>query len=204
MVSDDTCYYDSAARQTIYRFHGPQNTQQKIYIFSLVDQNFEMDLIPNADTTININSTTCQHLTKGKLDSLPNLTIHENDTLFITQKVAGCFVDYREKLMIIKQNDYYKLEYRNTDPDFIVSSRMLPESFKGQFQRFLNNLKDFLIKYELINYHPKNNLRHVFFGLSTNTATLFFRKGKTVYEVPIDDKLSAFKDFKTQMGITEN
>jgi hypothetical protein len=188
----DSNYYDSIKNVTITQFDSLKNGKIEVFIFSLLTDNFEQRFDLNKDTIISFDTALYSSFNKtNNLKEFSGLASNLSDTIYIGQKVVGCFGGEIEKLKILKQKDNkFKIEYSNSKNQ---SSIVIDSLFYKHFE-------DFLSKAKAIFPDKENGL--TFINLSTTSIDTYIRKGNNVLEFPDIYDWKGYDDLKKQIGIT--
>ena len=166
----DSTFYDSTKNSTITQFDSLKNGKVQVSIFSILTDNFEPILDLQKDTIIYFDTALYSSFKKiNDFKTFSNLASNISDTIYIGQKVVGCFGGEIEKLKIIKQTgNKFKIEYSNSKN---ISAVIIDSLFE-------NHLADFLSKSKSLFPDKENGLTLTHF--STTRIDTYIRIGKNV------------------------
>jgi hypothetical protein len=190
---DDSVYYDSLNNQTISVFDSLTNRKTPITIFSILTDDFCKTIYLQSDTTVLFDTTKFSNFTIGDPKDFLSLTTPNFDTIYIGQKVVGCFGGYTEKTVLLKSDKGVKINYkRNNTPDLDLET-VIPDSI---FNRIFNS---FVIKAKKIFPDKAGGL--TFLHMSTTSIDTYIRKGNTIYVLPDLYDWKGYDEFKKSIGI---
>jgi hypothetical protein len=189
--ANDSTYYDSIKNITITQFDSLKNGKIEVSIFSLLTDDFEQKFDLNKDTIFSFDTTLYSSFKKtNNLKEFSGLVANLSDTIYIGQKIVGCFGGEIEKLKILKQKDNkFKIEYSNSKNQKSIVIDSL----------FYKHFEDFLSKAKKIFPDKENGL--TFIHLSTTSIDTYIRNGSNVLEFPDVYDWKGYDDFKKQIGI---
>jgi hypothetical protein len=187
--------YDSVSNHTTFTFDTLQNSKVKINIFSLLTNDFEKEFRLLTDTTIYFDTTQYAGFKLGDPKTFLSLKEADADTLFIGQKMRGCFAGSTEKIIITRLTNVRQIIYRenyNTAADYSIN---IPDSaFSKSFRKFIiNTQKRFQASSD--GWSGLNS--------STTRYSTFIRKGAIIYEIPDFNDWEDYDNFKRAIGIAE-
>ncbi|MFT3844958.1 MAG: hypothetical protein QM725_07900 [Lacibacter sp.] len=187
----DSSFYDSLKNFTVTQFDSLKNGKVQISIYSLLTDNYENTIDLNKDTLIVFDTTLYHKLKKtNNINQFKALTRNMKDTIFIGQKVVGCFGGEIEKAKIYKtKENKYVIEYSNSKNQ---SSTFIDNSFERHFEEFLEKSKALF---------PDKANWLTFAHLSTTHIDTYIRQGNYVLEFPDLYDWKGYDNFKNQLGI---
>ena len=183
----DSIFYDSINNRTYFSFNVVRSEKQTVNVFSILSNDLIYDISPQKDTTFQFDDNLYADIKEGDLKGLHNLSLDEKDTIYIGYKMDGCWAAFREKLVLYKVGDNYRIEYSNSDSSLEKKILSSP-SLKDKFKSFVTGLEGFL----------RSKKRSSFVQISTTTQINYIRKANTIYEFGYYD---GYMDFKKEIGI---
>ncbi len=187
----DSTFYDSLKNVTVTQFDSLKNGKTQVYIFSLLTDDFEKQFDLQNDTTINFDTTQYSKLTiLNDYKKFTQLIKSSEDTIFIGQKVVGCFGGEIEKSKIYKNKENkYVIEYSNSKSHNLS---IIDSSFDRHFEEFLTKSKALF---------PEKENWLTFVHLNTTHIDTYIRQGTYVLEYPDLYDWKGYDNFKKQIGV---
>ena len=194
MKDGDSVYYDSIRNQTISVFDSLRNGKIDLFIFSLLTNDIEQKINLQKDTTIYFDTTLYSNFkTKRNLNGFMNFLDKKIDTLFIGQKVIGCYGGSIEKIIICKSIDGYNITYKESYNNGKIQNLSISDTlFNRHYFHFLKESKKFF---------PEKNGDLTFFNLSTTHINTYIRQGSDILEFPDLYDWKGYEHFKKDLGI---
>jgi hypothetical protein len=190
---DDSVYYDSVHNRTISVFDSLTNRKTPVTIFSILSDDFCRTIDLQTDTVVLFDTAQYSNFTMGNPKDFISLTTTGFDTIYIGQKVIGCFGGYTEKTVLLKRGKEVKISYkRNNMPDLDFET-IIPDSL------FNIHFNSFVIKAKKI--FPVKSGGFTILHFSTTTIDTYIRKGNTVYVLPDLYDWKGYYNFKKSIGI---
>jgi hypothetical protein len=193
-VYDDSLYYDSVNNQSIYYFDSLKDKEVPVTIFSILTDGYHEIIHLNKDTTILFDTSQLAGFQTGDPGKMKSLSSTPFDTIYIGQKLVGCFVGYTEKVIIVNQHEKYKITYQENGRRGFDTTMYIPNSlFSPYFSLFISEARKQL---------PVTSKEGSFpFRLSTTSKKIYIRKGNDVYALLDDDEWKGYDKFKKSLGI---
>jgi hypothetical protein len=186
----DSIYYDSIHNQTIFNFDSLRKGEINVFIFSLLTKDIEQKIDLEKDTTIYFDTTFFFNLKNTKsIKDFRTLTSNSSDTIYIGQKVVGCFGGAIEKIEIYKSYKGYNIHYSGFNKQNIEISDSL---FNRFYSHFLNESKKLF---------PDKIGGLTFIHLSTTHIDTYLRQGNNILEFPDLYGWEGYVNFKKDIGI---
>jgi len=190
--AEDSSYYDSIQKLIISKYDSLRNGKITVSIFSLLTTDFERKIDLQKDTTIYFDTTLYSSFKNTKnIKEFRTLTSNNLDTIYIGQKVVGCFGSSIEKIKIYKQVSKYNVvycDYRSENQNLVISDSL----FSKVYLMFLNESQKLF---------PDKVGGLTFEHMSTTRIDTYIRQGNNILEFPDVYNWGGYYNFKKGIGI---
>lgn len=187
----DSTFFDSIKNVTITQFDSLSNGEIEVSVFSMLTDNFEERVELEKDTIITFDAAIYSRFNKvNTAEEFFQLSPNLSDTIYLGQKIVGCFGGEIEKIKISKQRDNnFRIEYSNAgNQKFIFFDRL----FQKHFQDFIAQARAFF---------PKTENGFTITNLSTTRFDRYIRNGNNILKLPDFSDWKGYDDFKIRIGI---
>jgi hypothetical protein len=189
--------YDSITRIKTFRYNRVNNGSVPVSIFSILTDGVTSNLYLQKDTSISFDSSQYAGFT---IIERADKSISSNlgaDTIYVGQKINGCFAESAEKIVIYKAGDKYRISYEAIYSGFdsytACDLTMARNPFDQAFEKFVRNSK------QIIHRHGKYT--EIVVSGSTNITDTYIRVGNIIYELPEVEGSEAYNEFRKAIGI---
>ena len=164
----------------------------------MLTDNFYKEIDPEKDSIVYFDSTLYCNFKIGQIEEVKWLTLDYYDTLYLGEKMSGCFYSSIEKVMIFRNKTAntksYKVVYEKDGNNSRTQTNNITDStIKKTFKNFIDDCM-------ALNKQTENGL----YSFSTNSKRIYIRKKNIIYELPDIGGINwkGYDSFKMKMGIS--
>jgi hypothetical protein len=186
--------YDPVQKQTISTFDSIRNGKAKISIFSLLTPDLMEVVYLKSDTSFSYPTQAYSNFTKVDPEKISDLSIVNSDSLYIAQKIVGCFGGHTEKIIVTKLDKKYQLLYTRNGDSMATTTKIISDTLFGKyFNKFIKSCKILFPK-------PVNG-NIMLSNLSTTSINTYIRQNNIIYALPDFYTWEGYNTFKNDTGI---